>query len=342
MADIMFPEWVQSIFRVCSWHRFTGACIVVTAVAVLTVPGASAQTPGQKPARFIVNIAPGGIVDAVARVVAQRMPEVWGRPVVVDNRAGASGNIGAELVARSPPDGQTWLITLDNVATINSNLYGNLAFDPVKDLAPVTMLVVSPLVLVVNHSLPVRSVRDLVQLAKARPGEIKFATAGSGTPQHFAGILFSSLAKVKLEHIPYKGSIAAITDVASGQVELMFPSFTAAMPLMQANKVRALAVTSAKRVPTMPALPTVAESGVPGYEANFWVGMFAPGGTPADTVLAAQQAVAKVLARQDVRDRLTQDVMLPVGNTPEELAQVIRADAAKWSALIKAFNLKAE
>jgi tripartite-type tricarboxylate transporter receptor subunit TctC len=313
------------------------------AVAVLLAPlTAAAQSPAQKPVRFVVNIAPGGIVDAVARVVAQRLPEVWGSPVVVDNRPGASGNIGAEMVAKAPPDGLTWLITLDNVATVNASLYGKLAFDPARDLAPVTMLVESPLVMVVNPALPVRTARDLVQLARARPGEIRFATAGSGTPQHFAGVLLSSLARIRIEHIPYKGSIAAITDVASGQVELMIPSFTSAMPLLQAKKVRALAVTSPRRLATMPDLPTAAESGVPGYEVNFWVGMFAPGRTAPETIRAAQQAVAKVLARPDVRDRLVQDVMLPVGNTPEEVAKVIRADGAKWAALIREFNLRAE
>jgi tripartite-type tricarboxylate transporter receptor subunit TctC len=310
--------------------------------ALLVAQPAAAQAPAQKSARFVVNIAPGGIVDAVARVVAQRLPEVWGQPVVVDNRPGASGNIGAEMVARAAPDGLTWLVTLDNVATVNANLYSKLSFDPARDLAPVTMLVVSPLVMVVNPALPVRSVRDLVQLARSRPGEVRFATAGSGTPQHFAGILLASLAGIRIEHIPYKGSIPAITDVASGQVELMVPSFTAAVPLMQAKKVRALAVTSAQRLPTMPDLPTAAESGVPGYEVNFWVGMFAPGRTAPETIRAAQQAVGKVLARPDVRDRLVQDVMLPVGNTPEELAKIIRADATKWAALIKQFDLRAE
>ena len=312
-------------------------------VAVLLAPlPAVAQAPAQKPVRFIVNIAPGGIVDAVARVVAQRLPEVWGQPVVVDNRPGASGNIGAEMVAKAAPDGLTWLITLDNVATVNASLYSKLAFDPARDLAPVTMLVESPLVMVVNPALPVRTARDLVQLARARPGEIRFATAGSGTPQHFAGVLLSSLARIRIEHIPYKGSIAAITDVASGQVELMIPSFTSAMPLLQAKKVRALAVTSPRRLATMPELPTAAESGVPGYEVHFWVGMFAPGRTAPETIRAAQQAVGKVLARPDVRDRLVQDVMLPVGNTPEELAKIIRADATKWAALIREFDLRAE
>ena len=316
---------------------------LATAWAMLcATPPAAAQTAAQKSARFVVNIAPGGIVDAVARVVAQRLPEVWGQQVVVDNRPGASGNIGGEMVARSAPDGLTWLISLDNVATVNSSLYRNSTFDAARDLAPVTMLVVSPLVMVVNPALPVRSARELVQLARTRPGEIRFATAGSGTPQHFAGVLLSSLAHIRMEHIPYKGSIAAITDVASGQVELMIPSFTSAMPLIQAKKVRALAVTSAQRLPAMPELPTVAEAGVPGYEVNFWVGMFAPVRTPADTVRAAQQAVSKVLARPDIRERLAQDVMLPVGNTPEELAQVIRTDAAKWASLIKAFNLQTD
>ena len=298
--------------------------------------------PAQKTTRFVVNIAPGGIVDAVARIVAQKLPESGGPQVVVDNRAGASGNIGAELVAKAAPDGSTMLVTLDNVATINAALYSNLTYDPSRDLAPVTMLVMSPLVMVVNPSLPARSVKDLLKLARARPGELKFATAGSGTPQHFAGMLLSSLADVRLEHIPYKGSIAAITDVAAGQVELMVPSFTTALPMMQARKVRAIAVTSAKRLATMPELPTVAESGVPGYEASFWVGLFAPAKTAPETVRAMQQSISRVMARPDVRERLATDVMIPVANTPEELGKVIQSDSAKWRGLIRKFNLKAE
>jgi len=323
-------------------HRRTPLIPLLFAAGFVGASGIAppALAQAQKPARFVVNIPPGGIVDATARVIAQRMPEFWGQSVIVDNRPGASGNIGAELVARAAPDGLTWLVTLDNVATINASLYRKLPFDPSRDLAPVTMLVVSPLVMVVNPSLPVRTAGDLVRLARQRPGDIRFATAGVGTPQHFAGVLLASVAGIRIEHVPYKGTVAAITDVASGQVELMMPAFTGAMPLIQAKKVRPLAVTSAERLQTMPDLPTAAESGVPGYEVNFWVGMFAPGRTPPETIRAAQQAVGKVLAQPEVRDRLTRDVMLPVGNTPEELAKIIRADSAKWAKLIAQFDLR--
>lgn len=313
-------------------------------VLALSLAGAEVHAQGTtaKPIRFVVNIAPGGIVDAVARVVGQKLREVGGPQVIVDNRPGASGNIGAEHVVKSPPDGSTYLVSLDNIATVNANLYSNLTFDPAKDLVPVTMLVQSPLVVVVSPSLPARSMKELVQLARSHPNQVKFASAGSGTPQHFAGMLLTSMGNIKIDHIPYKGSIAAITDVASGQVEMMVPSFTTAMPLIQAGKVRPLAVTSTKRLPKMPELPTVAESGVPGYEVNFWVGMFAPAKTPPETIRGMQQAMVKVMARPEVQERLATDVMIPVANTPEEFEKIIKSDATKWASLIRKFNLKAD
>ena len=322
--------------------HWRGRSAIALSLVALGALDARAQSTPPKPARFVVNIAPGGIVDAVARVIGQKLPEVGGTQVVVENRPGASGNIGAEFVSKSPPDGNTYLVSLDNVATVNANLYRGLTFDPARDLAPVTMLVVSPLVMVVNPSLPARSVKELVQLARSKPNEVRFASAGSGTPQHFAGMLLRSMAKIKIEHIPYKGSIAAITDIAAGQVEMMVPSFTTATPMIQAGKVRPIAVTSAKRLPGMPSLPTVAESGVPGYEANFWVGMFAPAKTSPETIRSMQQAMTRVMARPEVRERLAADVMLPVANTPEEFARIIQADATKWAALINEFNLKAD
>ena len=262
--------------------------------------------------------------------------------MVVDNRPGAGGNIGTDIVAKSAPDGYTILMGSAGPLAINASLFGKMPFDPIRDLAPVTLAASTPNVLVVHPSLRAATVRELIALAKARPGEINFASSGHGTPAHLAGELFNSMAGVKMVHVPYKGAAPALTDLLGGQVQLMFSTMPPALPHVKDGKLRALAVTSSKRSPATPELPTVDEIALPGFEANTWHGVVAPAGTPAAIVARLNREIVAILHLPEVVERLSAQGAEPVGSTPEEFAAYIRSETVKWAKVVRESGAKAE
>ena len=310
------------------------------AFAILTVEVLAQNYPA-KPIRMIVAYPPGGGTDIVGRMVAQKLAGNFGQTVVIDNRGGAAGNIGSEIAARSAPDGYT--VLMGNVApnAINVSLYARLAYDPVRDFAPVSLVASTPNILVVQPSLPVKAVSDLVALAKARPGALNYPSAGLGSSSHLAGELFDSIAAVKMVHIPYKGGGPALTDLLGGQVQLMFATMPAAMPHVRSGRLRAIAVTSAKRSQAMPELPTIGET-LQGYEASTWYGLLAPAGTPRAIVMALHAEIVKILRVAETKERLLAQGFEPVGGTPAEFGAYIKAEIAKWAAVIKAAGIRAE
>jgi tripartite-type tricarboxylate transporter receptor subunit TctC len=295
---------------------------------------AFAQAYPSKPIRLIVGYAPGGPNDIIARIAGQKLSETVGVPVPVDNRPGADSMIGTQLAARAAPDGYT-IAMISASATIHPSVYTNIPYDLVKDFSHVTVLASGAFVVVVNPTLPVKTIKDLIAVAKARPGQLNFASSGAGGTLHLAGELFKSLAHVNMNHIPYKGGAPAITDVVTGQVEVMFSPIAIAMPHVKTGKLRSVAVTSAKRWPALPDLPTIAESGVPGYEATGWYGVIAPARTPREIVTRLNQELVKVLARPDVRQQLTTFDLEPVGDSPEHMTSHIKAEIVKWGKVVK-------
>ncbi len=300
-----------------------------------------AQAYPTKPIRMIVAYPPGGGTDIVGRMVAQKLAKNFGQTVVIDNRGGAAGSIGSEIAARSAPDGYT--ILMGNVApnAINVSLYAKLAYDPVRDFEPVSLVASTPNILVVHPSLAVKTVADLVALARAKPAALNYPSAGLGSSSHLAGELFDNIAGVKMVHIPYKGGGPALTDLLGGQMQLMFATMPAAMPHVRSGKLRAIAVTSARRSPAMPELPTVGES-LKGYEASTWYGVLAPAQTPRGIVAALHGEIVKILGVAETRDKLILQGFEPVGGTPGEFAAYIKSEIAKWGKVIKAAGIKAE
>jgi tripartite-type tricarboxylate transporter receptor subunit TctC len=296
---------------------------------------ATAQSYPTKPIRFLVPFPPGGGNDTMARTFGQKMSERLGQPVVIDNRPGAGGNIGAETAAHALPDGYT--IFLGGVGShgINPNLMLKPPYDPIRDFAPVSLIASAPMLVVVPLSLPAKSLNDFLQLAKSHPGQLNFASSGTGSIAHLAAELLNSMAKIKLEHVPYKGTGPALTDLLAGRVQVMFNSTVSVMPQVRAGKVRALAVTAAKRSSALPDLPTVAESGVAGYEAASWYGVLVPAGTPRAIVMKLNSEVAHIAQLPDVRERLAADGADPGGNSPEEFGAYIRRELARWKTVIE-------
>jgi len=312
------------------------ACLLCAAAAP-----AVAQDFPNRALRMIVPFPPGGGTDIVARMLAQKLGEALGQQVIVDNRGGAGGAIGTELLARAAPDGYTAGVVSGSHA-INPALQRKMPYDAVRDFTPVTMLVAGPGMLVVHPSLPVRSVRELVALARAKPGQIAYASPGSGTPPHLGAELFSMLAGVRFVHVPYKGNAPAMTDLMSGQVSLSFPVIPAALPHVQGGRLRALAVTSAKRTAILPDLPTVAESGLAGYESISWYALLLPAGAPAAAVNRIHQETVRALRMPDVREKLAVQGLDAVGNRPEEFLAQLRAEIEKWARVVKASGAKVE
>jgi len=269
----------------------------------------------------------------------QRLGERLGANFLIDNRSGAGGTIGAEIVAKAPGDGYTLLVASSS-HVINPSLYKKLAYDTVRDFAPVTMLVTGPGVLVVHPSLPARTVKELIAVAKARPGQIHYASAGNGTPPHLAAELFKTMTGTSMVHVPYKGNTQAFSDLVSGQLSVSFPTIPSALPLMQGGRLRALAVTSSKRSALLPAVPTMAEAGLPGYDASTWYGLLAPAGTPTAVVGKLHQEVARIAQLPEVRDRFREQGLDPVGNTPAEFTALISAEIRKWSRVVAASGAK--
>ena len=307
--------------------------ILFVTLLMVCVP-AQAQTYPVKPIRIIVPFAPGGGADIIARILAQKMTDSWGQQVVVDNRAGASGNIGNELVAKAAPDGYTLLMASSALA-INPSVYKSVPYDAVRDFAPITRPALLPNILVVHPSLPVKTVKDLVVLAKSKPGQISYASAGAGTGTHLAGEMFKIMAGVDMVHVPYKGGGAVISDLLGGQVALTFATLPSVMPYVKAGRLRAVAMTTTQRWPGLPEVPTIAESGLPGFEISTWIGLLAPAGTPKDVVGNLHGEMVRILKLPDVRERFESLGMEPVGDTPDQFAQYIRSELAKYAKVVK-------
>jgi tripartite-type tricarboxylate transporter receptor subunit TctC len=301
----------------------------------LTAALASAQSYPTKPIRIVVPFPPGGATDILARDVAQKLTEAWGQQVIVDNRPGAGGNIGSELVARSAPDGYTLEMGTVGTHAINASLYAKMPYDHLKDFVPVILVAGVPNVLVVNPALPVNSVAELIAYAKANPGKLNFASSGSGTSIHLSAELFKVMAGVQMTHIPYKGSAPALQDLLGGQVQLMFDNLPPSLPQIKAGKLRALAVTTATRAPALPDVPTVAEAGLPGFESSSWFGLLAPAGTPPAIVVKLNAEVAKWLATPDAKERLAKQGANAVGGSPEDFEKHIAAETVKWAKVVK-------
>jgi len=320
------------------------AALSLAATLAILAPHAAAAADAYpaKPVRFVVAFPPGGGTDIIARSIAQKLTERIAQQVVVDNRPGAGGNIGTDIVAKSAPDGYTMLMGSAGPLAINASLFGKMPFDPIKDLAPVTLAASTPNVLVVHPSLRAATVKELIALAKARPGEINFASSGHGTPAHLAGELFNSMAGVKMVHVPYKGAAPALADLLGGQVQLMFSTMPPALPHVKDGKLRALAVTSAKRSPAAPDLPTLDEIALPGFEANTWHGVVVPAGTPATIVARLNREIVAILHLPEVVERLSGQGAEPVGSTPEEFAAYIRSETLKWAKVVRDSGAKAE
>jgi len=322
------------------------ARLLAAATSVMAVSTGSvwAQTPASpfpsKPIRIVVALASGGGVDTTARFIGQRFTDAWGQQVVVENRPGAGGTIAAELVARSAPDGHTLLVNSSG-HVITASLY-RLSYDPVRDFAPITLAALSPSVLVVHPSLPVRSVKELVALARARPGELLWSSSGTGSAQHLAMELFVRLAGVKMLHVPYKGTAPSITDLIGGRVSVTTASIVSTMPQVRAGRLRAIAVTSNKRSQAQPDLPTVAESGVPGFGVDQWYGLFAPAGTPKEIVARLYGEVSRSLSQPEVREKLLGVGLEVVGSTPESFTDYARAEMNRWAKLVRESGVKVE
>jgi tripartite-type tricarboxylate transporter receptor subunit TctC len=303
---------------------------------------AHAQTSTSRATRIVVGFTAGGATDTVGRIVAQQLTERLGRSVVVENRAGASGTIGAELVAKSPADGQTFFMATQTSHAVTPYMMSKIPYDPVKDFAPVSLIAQNTLLVVVNPALPVKTVQDLIALAKARPGELNFATGGIGSSPHMAGELFKSAAKVNLVPIHYKGDAAAVIDVIGGQVPVMFINITGMLPHVKSGKLKGIAVTSARRSTIIPEYPTVAESGLPGYEVVTWFGLLAPAATPADIIGRIHREITQSLVLPNVKEQFTQLGLEIVGSTPEQFAAVLKAENARWGKMVKDLNLRTE
>ena len=315
------------------------ALAVFAACAVtLVAPLASAQ-PGTyptKPIRLIVPFPPAGTTDLLARAVAQKLSESWGQQVVVDNHPGAGGNIGSDIVAKASPDGYTLLMGTVGTHAINPSLYAKMPYDHVKDFVPVILVAGVPNVLVVNPSLPVKSVQELIAYGKANPGKLNYASSGNGTSIHLSGELFKTMTGVEMTHVPYKGSSPALTDLMGGQVQLMFDNLPSSLSFIKAGKLRALAVTSAGRSAALPELPTLAESGLPGFEASSWFGILAPAGTPKAIVDKINGAVVAWLATPEAKEKLSSQGAIAAGGFPDAFAKHIAAESAKWAKVVKA------
>jgi len=316
--------------------------LLLVALAMANVYPALAETWPTRPIRFIVPFAPGGGGDVVGRIIGQRMSEQLGKPLVIDNRAGGGGTLGCELAAKAAPDGYTLLLGNVGPIAVGPALYPKLAYDPVRDFAPVTMIASFPNLLVANPGLPFKTVPELVAYAKSRPGALNFASAGAGTSTHLAGELFKSVAGIDVVHVPYKGGAAAMTDIIAGQVAYYFGTMPSSMPLAKAGKLRALAVTSLTRSPAAPEVPTIAESGYPKFETAAWYGLMFPTGTPREIVARTNAATMVVLALPDIRERLVHEGSEPLGSTPAQFGAYIKAEIAKWSGVVKAAHLKAD
>lgn len=315
------------------------AAALAAGIALALPLAAVAQTYPAKAVRIIVPFPPGGPADVLGRMFADKLQGLWGQPVLVDNRAGAAGNVGSEVTARSAPDGHTILLAASSHVT-NAGLYAKLPYDPIKDFTPISQVAYYSLVLVTHPSVPVTSLGDLVAYAKANPGKLSWASAGSGTPTHLTAELFRVATGVQFLHVPYKGAAPATNDLLGGQVHAMFNNPVSALPHVRSGQLRGLATTGAKRSPTAPDLPTVAELGFPGFEAGTWYALLGPAGMPKEIASKVSADANAVLKMADVRSKLAAQGVEPVGTTPEQLLAIMNSDLEKWTKVIRAANIK--
>jgi len=319
--------------------RMLGALLATLAVATSAT---WAQTYPAKAIRMVVHFPPGGPTDLVARTLAQKMSETWGQQVVVDNRPGAGGVVGVEMVVRAAPDGYTLLFATGGSMSITPALGQKLPYNVFTDVAPVSLVVINPQILVIHPSVPVHSVRDLVRLAKSKPGQINYASVGVGSPNHLGMEMLKSMAGIDMVHIPYKGTAPAVTDLLSGQVSLMFNSMPSVLPHVRAGRLRGIAVGSSKRSVAAPEVPTVAESGIPGFQYATWYGLFAPVATPKDVIAKLNAETVRIMQDKTVAQRLLAEGAEPAPGTPEQLAQYMRAEYEGWRKTITTAKLKIE
>jgi tripartite-type tricarboxylate transporter receptor subunit TctC len=320
------------------WTRISAVLLACVAF-VATASHAQGDSYPSKPVRIIVPFGPGGSTDVVARILADKLSLEFKQPFLVENRAGAGGNIGAEAVARSAADGYTLLMGTTGVLAINSYLYKSLSYDAAKNFVPVSYTSLITNILVVPESLPVRTMAELIALAKSKPGKLSFASSGAGSSTHLSGELFKSMAGIDVFHVPYRGSSQALTDVISGEVSMLFDNAPSSIGFVQQGRLRALAVTSSKRLPNLPDVPTVDEAGVKGYESLSWSGIVAPAGTPAPVIAKLNSAIDRILKTEEVKKRLGGLGVEAVGGTPEDFVRHIRVESDKWGKLIKSANI---
>ena len=316
-----------------------GQRILLAGAVALCGSAALAQQYPAHAIRIIVPATPGGGVDIIARALAQRLTESWGQPVVVENRPGATGVIGLEAVARAVPDGYTVLACTNAMLTISPYLFPHTGYDPVRDLAPVTLVASSPFLLVVHPSLPAKSVKELIAFARSHPGQLNYSSSGNGSATHMAGVLFDHMAGVKTVHVPYKGSSPAITDLLAGHIQMRFAALVPILPHVRAGRLRALAVSGPRRFGQMPDVPTVRET-VPGYTSDIWYGVLVPGATPAPLIARLNAEIVRHLQSAEFRTRLAADGSEPIANSPSEFAAVIQADRQRWSKVIRETGIK--
>lgn len=313
--------------------RFATIVWALGALVLAVFEVAAADNYPTKPVKIVVPYTPGGGADILARTLAAALAPKMGQPVIVENRPGGNTISGTEYAANAPADGYTLLLVPASFA-INPNFY-KLPYDSIKGFAPVALVALVPLMLVTNPAVPINSVKDLIDLAKAKPGQLTFASYGSGSPAHLAGELFKSMVGVDMLHIPYKGSAPALSDIVAGHVALMFSSMSPAVPLVKSGRLKGIAVTTAKRVPAMKDLPTIAEAGVPGYEVQAWNGIVAPAGAPKEVVAKLNRAIVEIVATKEFRDRISAQGFEPESSSPEEFAELIQRDILKWAKVIK-------
>jgi len=318
---------------------------MVRAVAFLmALSAAVAHAEGfpEKPVHFIVGFTPGGPSDIIARALGQKLSERWPQQVVIENRPGAGGNLAAEAAARSAPDGYTWLLGNNSILATNQSLYRTLPFDPQRDFAPVALVAIQPNILVVNPAVPANTVKELIALAKSRPGRLNYASSGAGAAAHLAAALFCAMAGVEMVHVPYKGAQPALTDVIAGQVQLMFATSASAIPYIKAGRLRALAVTTSRRSSGVPDLPTVSESGLPGFEAITWHGVVVPRATPAPLVERLNADILQALRSRDLRERLESLGAELAPGSPQDFADYIAREIPKWAKVVQDSGARAE
>jgi tripartite-type tricarboxylate transporter receptor subunit TctC len=312
-----------------------GSALVFVALSQLV----AAQSYPAKPIRIVVTFPPGGPTDIVARAVGQKLTEAWGQQIVVDNRGGAGGIIGTDVAAKAVPDGYTLLLGTSSGLSINPALNPKLPYNAFTDFAPVSLVVINPQILVLHPSLPAGSLTELIKLAKARPGQINYASVGQGSPNHLGMEMLKAMTGIDMVHIPYKGTAPALTDLVAGQVSLMFNSMPSVLPQVRSGKLKGIAVGSAKRSRAAPDIPTVAEAGVPGFEYVTWYGLFAPAATPKEVIARLNGEIVKILAEPEMAQRLASQGAEPAGSTPDELGKFMRNEHERWKELIRSLNL---